>query len=80
MNREEFIEACVRMGYCSRKIAKEYSEGKDEFSTEDLVAAHRFSEWKTQDRREHLGTGQRPLGDGRYTTLKYTVYNGHNEH
>ena len=79
MNREEFIETCVRTGYCSRKIAREYAGDRDDFNEEDFIAAHRYASMTSAERRE-VGQKKRPLGNGQYTTKHYTVYNGHDEH
>ncbi len=65
MNRDEFVRTAYRMGYCSKKIAEEYSEGKDNLTQEDLVEVYRIAENCVYKPKGH------PLGNGAYTKKQY---------
>lgn len=60
MTRDEFIKTACKMGYCSKKIAGEYSEGKDTLTEDDFIEVHRMEENRRYKYKGH------PLGDGAY--------------
>lgn len=65
MNRDEFVKTAYKMGYCSKEIAKEYSEGKDNLTQDDLVEVYRIAENGVYKSKGH------PLGNGGYTKKQY---------
>lgn len=70
MDKQEFIEKCRLLGYCSAKTAKEYSKTKDEFNDEDFEEVYRIDE-----RRQSLLDADREkwrLFDGAKTTKRLT--------
>ena len=75
MEKAEFIKLAVRCGYCSKKIAEEYAEGKDTLSDDDFIEVYR----KEEDMRErHSNDGLHSYGrNGGKTTKSYKVYNNH---
>lgn len=60
MTKDEFINNASKMGYCPKKIAEEYSEGKDTFTEDDFIEVYRIAET-----HEYKNKGT-PLGDGAY--------------
>ena len=60
MTKEEFIKTASKMGYCSKKVAEEYAEGKDTFTNDDFIEVYRIAETHIHKDR---GTS---LGDGAY--------------
>ena len=65
MTKDEFIKTACSMGYCTKKIAEEYSEGKETFTDDDYIEVYRMVE----DRR-HKTPGH-SLGDGAYTSKRF---------
>lgn len=60
MTKDEFIKTAWRVGYCSKKIAEEYAEGKDTFTDDDFMKVYRIAETHV-----HRSKGT-PLGNGAY--------------
>lgn len=74
MDKAEFIRNAVRCGYCSKKIAEEYAEGKDTLTDDDFIEVYR----KAQKIARHGGDGlHRYDNNGGKTTKSYKVYNNH---
>lgn len=44
MTKDEFIKTCVLCGYASKKVAREYAEGKDELTDLDFQEVWRINE------------------------------------
>ena len=65
MTKDEFIETSCSLGYCNRKQAEEYCEGKEMFSDDDYIGVYRMV-----DAQRHKPLG-RSLGDGAYTSKRY---------
>lgn len=65
MTRDEFIKTAWKMGYCSKKIAEEYSEGKDTLTEDDFIEVHRMEENRRYKYKGH------PLGDGVYAKRQF---------
>lgn len=74
MKRKEFIDACSKRGYCTKKQAEEYAKDREEFTETDLEEAYRYAERVT---RFYSDAQRRSLGDGAKTTKRFTVYNSH---
>ena len=79
MTREKFIETCVSSGYCSRRVAREYAGDREDLTDDDFVEVYRIADRLSVEHWEK-GQKKRPLGDGNFTTKRFTVYNGHDEH
>lgn len=60
MTRDEFIKTACKMGYCHKKIAEEYSEGKEILTEDDFIEVYRIAE-----AQEYKNKGT-PFGDGSY--------------
>lgn len=60
MTKDEFIKTAWKAGYCSKKIAEEYAEGKNTFTEDDFIEVFRKAET-----HEHKNKGT-PMGDGAY--------------
>ena len=65
MTRDEFIKTACKMGYCTKKIAEEYCEGKETLTEDDYIEVYRIVE----DRR--YKTPGHPRGNGCYISKKY---------
>ena len=76
MTKNEFIKVCCFMGYCTKRIAEEYtkkmvSEGKTEFSEKDFEDVYRFDtkrrveSWEMPPHANHVRLG------GAKTTKSY---------
>jgi hypothetical protein len=65
MSRDEFIKTACKMGYCTKKIAEEYSEGKDTLTEDDFIEVYRIAENQVY---KNKGI---PLGDGAYTKRQF---------
>ena len=65
MTKAEFIKTACAMGYCNKKQAEKYCEGKDELTEDDYIEVYRKRESETR-----RGTC-RSLGDGAYTSKRY---------
>lgn len=44
MTKDEFIKTCALCGYASKKVAREYAEGKDELTDLDFQEVWRINE------------------------------------
>ena len=65
MTKEEFIKTACSLGYCNKKQAEKYCEGKDTFTDDDYIGVYRMVE-----SQRHITPG-RPLGDGAYTSKRF---------
>ena len=66
MTKDEFIKTACSMGYCTKKIAEEYSEGKETFTDDDYIEVYRIVE----ERQRYQPHGHH-LGDGSYTSKRF---------
>lgn len=58
MTKDEFVRTAYRSGYCTKKIAEEYAEGKDTFTSDDFIKVYRIAETHIpKDRGTSLGDG-----------------------
>lgn len=50
MTKEEFVDAAVNSGYCTKEHAEGYVKQypKDTYDTNDFIASYRYSERMTQ--------------------------------
>lgn len=65
MNKEEFIISAYKLGYCTKKQAEEYCEGRETFTEDDYIEVFRKAEneaYKYQGAR---------LGGGGHTSKHY---------
>lgn len=68
MTRDEFIKLCSKCGYCSKKVAELYAQGKSEFTDKDFEDAFRFAQRIESDK----GNGRwRKMAGGVKTTKHY---------
>ena len=65
MTKDEFIKNACSMGYCNKKQAEQYCEGRDALTDDDYIGIYRMVE--AQKHKSHGGA----LGDGAYTTKRY---------
>lgn len=65
MTKDEFVRAAYKSGYCSKKIAEEYCEGKDTLTEDDFLAVYRL-----QESRAYKNPGH-PLSGGGYIRKRY---------
>ena len=65
MTKEEFIKSATKLGYCTKRQAEEYCEGKEIFTEDDYIAVYRKAECEEY---RYRGIG---LGNGGYTTKHY---------
>lgn len=74
MNKDEFVRNAVKSGYCSKKIAEQYAEGKDELTDDDYIEVYR----KAQKIERHGSDGLHRYGrNGGKSTKSWYFYNGH---
>lgn len=74
MTKEEFIKNAVSLGYCSKKIAEEYCEGKVVLTIDDYIEVYR----KAESKKRHDKAGLHQCGNnGGKTSKTYKFYNGH---
>ena len=76
MKKDEFIKNCQRMGYCSKKVAERYCEGKDDFTDDDYVGVYRLSE---DIEKPHFGDGTHGYGRNGARTTKHYFKDGGSE-
>lgn len=65
MTKEEFIKTSCSLGYCSKKQAETYCEGKDELTDDDYIGVYRMVE---EQKPRQYG---RSLGNGGYTSKRF---------
>ncbi len=72
MTKDEFIKTCSQCGYASKKVAREYAEGKDELTESDFQEAWRINE-RRLDLKNNVDYGRYREYRGVRTTkrLKY---------
>jgi hypothetical protein len=46
MTKDEFIATCINGGYCSKKVAEVYYQGKDNLTDNDLIEVYRIRDRK----------------------------------
>ena len=74
ISKEDFIKYSVSIGYCARKTAEKYAEGKEKFTDDDYIEVYRLAQ--KIERRGSDGLHQ--YGDeGGKTTKTWKFYNGH---
>ena len=71
MTKDEFIKTACKMGYCSKKQAENYCEGKETLTDDDYIGVYRMAE--SQKPRSH-GIG---CGNG-FTSKRYKRDGGDN--
>ena len=74
MTKDEFIKNCTSLGYCDKKQAEQYCEGKDELTEDDYIAVYRKSH-----AAEGNKSGTHPFygGNGGRTTRRWCKYTDH---
>ena len=65
MTKEEFIKNACASGYCNKKQAVHYCEGKEVFTDDDYIGVYRMAE------EQRVKSHGRSLGDGAYTTKRF---------
>lgn len=66
MTKEEFIKNCQSLGYCTKKDAEKYCEGKDELTDDDFIEVYRSVN------NYHIGKGQGcVLGEHGYSSKRF---------
>ena len=65
MTKEEFIKNCQSLGYCTKKEAEKYCEGKDELTDDDFIEVHRSA------KEYQIKCHGRPLGEHGYTSKRF---------
>lgn len=66
MTKEEFIKTACSLGYCNAMQAEEYCKDRVTFTDDDYIGVYRMVE--AQRHRNH----GKPLGNGSYTTKRYS--------
>jgi len=61
MNRAEFVRRAVQKGYSTERVARDYADGRDEFTQDDLVAVYAI-----QTDEQYRDSSWTHLGDGNY--------------
>ena len=72
MTKEEFIKSATKLGYCTKRQAEEYCEGREKFTEDDYIAVFRKAE---SEEYRYRGIS---LGDGGYTS-KHNFCDGGSE-
>jgi hypothetical protein len=74
MTKDEFIQNCRSLGYCSKITAEAYCRDKEELTDDDYIQVYRIAE-----KIERRGSdGLHSYGKyGGKTTKTYKFYNGH---
>lgn len=70
MTKEEFIKSCQSLGYCTKKEAEKYCEGKDELTDDDFIEVH--GSFKVY----LIGRSGRVIVENGYTTKRYLCDGG----
>ena len=66
MTKDEFIKNAYKMGYCTKKQAEEYCEGKEDFTEDDYIGVYRIVE-----NQEYRTWGGHAIGNGAFTTKRF---------
>lgn len=74
MTKDEFIKNCTSLGYCDKKRAEEYCEGRDVLTEDDYIAVYRKSN-STEGNKE--GSHLFYCGNGGRTTKRWCKYTDH---
>ena len=74
MNKDEFVNNACKMGYCDKKTAERYAEGKDELTDDDYIEVYRLMQKREVTSSDGFHQYDR---NGGKTTKSYRVYNNH---
>lgn len=66
MTKDEFIKNSCKMGYCNKKEAERYCEGKENFTDDDYIGVYRMAE-----EQQYRTYGGHAIGNGAFTTKKF---------
>lgn len=70
MTKDEFIKSACKMGYCNKKQAEQYCEGKETFTDEDYIGVYKMVE------SQRYKTPGHHLFGGGYTSKLYFLDGG----
>ena len=70
MTREEFIRAATNSGYCRKRTAREYVDGKESLTEGDFIQVYRMEQDREEREHSRRRDGMKAIENG-WTSRDY---------
>ena len=70
MTREEFIQAATNSGYCRKRTAKEFAEGRESLTDGDFIEVFRLEQVREEREHSRRRDGMKAIENG-WTSRDY---------